>query len=36
VGVLAVMAILFPYQLSGVAFAAFFRLERLAGRAGMR
>jgi Vitamin K-dependent gamma-carboxylase len=34
VGVLAVMAILFPYQLSGVAFASFFRLERLADRVG--
>jgi hypothetical protein len=31
VGVLALMAILFPYQLSGVAFAPFFHLERLAG-----
>jgi hypothetical protein len=30
VGVLALMAILFPYQLSGVAFAPFFRTERLA------
>jgi hypothetical protein len=30
VGVLALMAILFPYQLSGLAFAPFFRLERLA------
>ena len=30
VGVLALMAILFPYQLSGIAFAPFFRLERLA------
>lgn len=30
VGVLALMAILFPYQLSGVAFAPLFRLERLA------
>jgi hypothetical protein len=30
VGVLAVMAILFPYQLSGVAFAPMFRVERLA------
>jgi hypothetical protein len=29
-GVLALMAILFPYQLAGVAFAPFFRLERLA------
>ncbi|MFP3902393.1 MAG: HTTM domain-containing protein [Acidimicrobiia bacterium] len=29
VGVLALMAILFPYQLAGVAFAPFFRLERL-------
>jgi hypothetical protein len=29
VGVLALMAIVFPYQLSGVAFAPFFRLERL-------
>lgn len=32
VGVLAFMAIVFPYQLSGVAFASFFRLERLADR----
>jgi len=32
VGVLALMAILFAYQLSGVAFAPFFRLERLADR----
>jgi hypothetical protein len=31
VAVLALMAILFPYQLSGVAFAPFFRLERIAG-----
>lgn len=30
VGVLALMAILFPYQLSGVAFAPFFRIEKLA------
>ncbi|MGH9228088.1 MAG: HTTM domain-containing protein [Acidimicrobiales bacterium] len=30
VAVLALMAILFPYQLSGVAFAPFFRLERVA------
>ena len=30
VGVLALMAILFPYQLSGVAFAPFFPLERIA------
>lgn len=29
VGVLALMAILFPYQLTGVAFAPFFRVERL-------
>jgi hypothetical protein len=29
VGVLALMAILFAYQLSGIAFAPFFRLERL-------
>jgi hypothetical protein len=29
VGVLALMAILFPYQLSGVAFAPLFRVERL-------
>jgi hypothetical protein len=34
VGVLALMAIVFPYQLSGVAFAPFFRLERLADRVG--
>jgi hypothetical protein len=34
VGVLALMAIAFPYQLTGVAFAAFFRLERLADRLG--
>jgi len=33
-GVLAVMAIVFPYQLSGVAFAPFFRLEGLAHRVG--
>jgi hypothetical protein len=32
--VLAVMAIVFPYQLSGVAFAPFFRLERLTDRPG--
>jgi hypothetical protein len=32
VGVLALMAILFAYQLSGVAFAPLFRLERLADR----
>jgi hypothetical protein len=31
-GVLALMAIVFPYQLAGVAFAPFFRLERLADR----
>ncbi len=36
VGVLALMAILFAYQLSGVAFAPFFRLERLADRVGPR
>jgi hypothetical protein len=36
VGVLALMAILFAYQLSGVAFAPFFRLERLAARVGPR
>ncbi len=40
VGVLALMAIVFPYQLAGVAFAPFFRLERLpdryAGRATRR
>jgi hypothetical protein len=32
------MAILFPYQLSGVAFAPFFPLERItaAGRMGRR
>jgi HTTM domain len=34
VGVLALMAILFPYQLTGVTFAAFFRLEQLADRIG--
>jgi hypothetical protein len=34
VGVLALMAILFPYQLSGIAFAPFFPLERLAHRVG--
>jgi hypothetical protein len=34
VGVLALMAIVFPYQLSGVAFAPFFRLERLADHVG--
>jgi Vitamin K-dependent gamma-carboxylase len=34
VGVLALMAIVFPYQLTGVAFASFFRLERLADRVG--
>jgi hypothetical protein len=33
-GVLAAMAILFSYQLTGAAFAAFFRLERLADRVG--
>jgi hypothetical protein len=32
VGILALMAIVFPYQLSGVAFAPFFALERLPGR----
>jgi Vitamin K-dependent gamma-carboxylase len=32
VGVLALMAIVFPYQLAGIAFAPFFRLERLADR----
>jgi hypothetical protein len=31
-GVLLLMAIVFPYQLSGVAFAPFLRLERLPGR----
>jgi hypothetical protein len=36
VGVLALMAILFPYQLTGVAFAAFFRLERLPSASGAR
>jgi hypothetical protein len=30
-GVLALMAVLFPYQLTGVAFAPFLPLERLAG-----
>jgi hypothetical protein len=30
VGVFALMAILFPYQLSGIAFAPLFRLERVA------
>lgn len=34
VGVLALMAVLFAYPLSGVAFAPFFRLERLADRIG--
>jgi hypothetical protein len=34
VGVLALMAIVFAYPLSGVAFAPFFRLERLAERVG--
>ncbi len=32
VGVLALMAIVFPYQLAGIAFAPFFRVERLADR----
>lgn len=32
VGVLAIMAILFPYPLSGVAFASLFRLERAPAR----
>lgn len=32
VGVLALMWIVFPYQLSGIAFASFFRVERLADR----
>jgi hypothetical protein len=36
VGVLASMAILFPYQLTGVAFAAFFRIERLPSASGAR
>jgi hypothetical protein len=31
-GVLVLMAILFAYQLSGIAFAPFFRLERMAER----
>jgi hypothetical protein len=34
VGVLALMAVLFAYPLSGVAFAPFFRVERLADRVG--
>lgn len=36
VGVLALMAIVFAYPLSGVAFAPFFRLERLAAAAERR
>lgn len=32
VGILALMAIVFPYQLSGIAFASFFRLEQLPDR----
>jgi hypothetical protein len=36
VGVLALMAVLFPYQLSGVAFAAFFPLERIVDRGPAR
>lgn len=35
-GVLLLMAIVFPYQLSGVAFAPFFPLERLLRRAPAR
>lgn len=34
VGVLALMWILFPYQLFGIAFACFFRTERFVGRVG--
>jgi hypothetical protein len=34
VGVLATMAIAFPYPLAGVAFAPFFRCERLRGSSG--
>lgn len=36
VGVLALMAIVFAYPLSGVAFAPFFRLEALVERTGAR
>ena len=32
VAVLALMWIVFPYQLSGIAFASFFRVERMASR----
>jgi hypothetical protein len=32
VGILALMAIMFPYPLSGVAFASFFPIEQLADR----
>jgi len=32
VGILALMAIVFPYQLLGVAFAPFFAIERVPGR----
>lgn len=34
VGVVALMAIMFPYQVSGVAFACFFRVEKLATTCG--
>jgi hypothetical protein len=34
VGVLALMAISFPYQLTGVAFASFLRMEVVAERVG--
>jgi hypothetical protein len=36
VGVVALMAIVFPYQLAGVAFAPFFRLEHLPSLVGRR
>lgn len=36
VGVLALMAVVFPYQLLGVAFLPFFRLERVLDRAADR
>lgn len=35
VGVLVIMAIAFPYQLSGIAFASMFRVERLARAVGV-
>jgi hypothetical protein len=36
VGILALMAIVFAYPLSGVAFASLFAVERLVGGAGLR